>query len=89
MKTTIHIALACDDNYTFYCAETIVSILINTKNDDEANWPSQEEREFPKALSDEYNIDDFESDYYETNVDKYYEELERLYEDYPPYGNDW
>lgn len=35
MKTTIHIALACDDNYAFYCAETIVSILVNTKNDDE------------------------------------------------------
>lgn len=34
-KTTIHVALACDDNYAFYCAETIVSILVNTKNDNE------------------------------------------------------
>ena len=32
-KTIIHIALACDDNYAFYCAETIVSILVNEKND--------------------------------------------------------
>lgn len=77
LKNAIHFPTGHSDNPT------------NTKNDDEANWPSQEEREFPKALSDEYNIDDFESDYYETNVDKYYEELERLYEDYPPYGNDW
>ncbi len=31
-KTIIHVALACDDNYAFYCAETIVSILVNEKN---------------------------------------------------------
>ncbi|MDR2778550.1 MAG: glycosyltransferase family 8 protein [Rickettsiales bacterium] len=30
-KEIISVALACDDNYAHYCAETIVSILINTK----------------------------------------------------------
>lgn len=33
-KKIIHVALACDNNYVFYCAETIVSILINTRNSD-------------------------------------------------------
>lgn len=33
-KKIIHVALACNDNYAFYCAETIVSILINTRNND-------------------------------------------------------
>ncbi|MDR2777526.1 MAG: glycosyltransferase family 8 protein [Rickettsiales bacterium] len=32
-KEEIHVALACDDAYAFYCAETIVSILLNTRDE--------------------------------------------------------
>ncbi|MDR2777473.1 MAG: glycosyltransferase family 8 protein [Rickettsiales bacterium] len=31
-KENIHIALTCDNAYAHYCAETMVSILLNTKN---------------------------------------------------------
>lgn len=29
----INVALACNNNFAYYCAETIVSLLVNTKND--------------------------------------------------------
>ncbi|MDR1494507.1 MAG: glycosyltransferase family 8 protein [Rickettsiales bacterium] len=32
-KEEIHVALACDDGYAYYCAETIVSLLLNTKDE--------------------------------------------------------
>ncbi|MDR1425946.1 MAG: glycosyltransferase family 8 protein [Rickettsiales bacterium] len=32
-KENIHVALSCDDAYAHYCAETIVSLLLNTKNE--------------------------------------------------------
>lgn len=77
LKNAIHFSVSHSDNPA------------NTKNDDEVNWKLPEEHEYPKTLSDEYNIDDFESDYYETDLDKYYEEQERLLEDYWRYGEDW
>ncbi|MDR2078070.1 MAG: glycosyltransferase family 8 protein [Rickettsiales bacterium] len=34
IKDVIPVALVCNDGYAHYCAETIVSLLINTTNDD-------------------------------------------------------
>lgn len=51
----------------------------NTNNTDTDNQPelpatSRRFQESCNALSDEYNADDFESDYYETDLDKFFED---------------